>query len=240
VILVLSGEGPTDLGQCNNAQGLCSDPYFQPGPMAVLVDNIVAKKLKYSMLAVTPAAVRYVGEQFLANLAKARKGNRVSLVGKKQGQETAYFYINAWMLGEFAQKLEEDEEDEAVAVFFRDCDGTRAAANSLWNEKYQSIVDGFLRSGFQRGVPMLPKPKSEAWLLCAAQTPPYNNCVCLEDLPGNDASPNSAKMQLQLAFPQQVTSASLVAWLMVTPFDETKAAVMPSFDAFLKKLWAAI
>ena len=154
MILVLSGEGPTDLGQCNNAQGLCSDPYFQPGPMAVLVDNIVAKKLKYSMLAVTPAAVRYVGEQFLANLAKARKGNRVSLVGKKQGQETAYFYINAWMLGEFAQKLKEDEEDEAVAVSFRDCDGTRAAASTLWNGKYESIVDGFRRSGFQRGGPI--------------------------------------------------------------------------------------
>jgi hypothetical protein len=39
---------------------------------------------------------------------------------------------------------------------------------------------------------MLPKPKSEAWLLCAGQTVQHSHAA-LEDISGNDDSPNSAK-----------------------------------------------
>jgi len=48
MIVILSGEGPTDLGQCNNAQSICSDEQFQVGPMAVLLDQMLQPRLYYS------------------------------------------------------------------------------------------------------------------------------------------------------------------------------------------------
>ena len=43
---------------------------------------------------------------------------------------------------------------------------------------------------------MLPKPKSEAWLLCAIKNS-YQNCNALENESGNDNSPNNLKTQLE-------------------------------------------
>jgi hypothetical protein len=50
---------------------------------------------------------------------------------------------------------------------------------------------------FSKGVAMLPKPKSEAWLLCAIKNS-YQNCANLENESGNDDSPNSLKEQLEV------------------------------------------
>jgi len=49
-----------------------------------------------------------------------------------------------------------------------------------------------------RGVAMIPKPKSEAWLLCALKNKPYESCEKLEDRSGNDDSPNSLKKSWML------------------------------------------
>ncbi len=54
-----------------------------------------------------------------------------------------------------------------IAVLFRDSDGTASSGRGLWEDKRKSIEDGFGEAGFDYGVPMIPKPKSEAWLLCA-------------------------------------------------------------------------
>jgi len=55
---------------------------------------------------------------------------------------------------------------------------------------------GFKIEKFDRGVAMIPKPKSEAWLLCALRNKAYENCQKLEDRSGNDDSPNSLKKEL--------------------------------------------
>lgn len=239
MIVILSGEGPTDLGQCNNAQGTCSDEQFQFGPMAVLVDQMLQPRLNYSPKTI-PGAFQYVSELALKDRRKSTQSSKVSLVGKKRDQEIGYFYINAWMLGDIALERESTCKDKAIAILFRDCDGTRLTEAGLWAAKWKSMVDGFKRSGFARGVPMLPKPKSEAWLLCAAKKHAYQGCDKLEDLSGNDDSPNSAKNKLDTAFGGHKSTVELCEWLENNPFDVDSASTMPSFKAFQDELGRAL
>ncbi len=243
MIVVLSGEGPSDLGACNNAQGMCRKPEFVHGPMTVLVDKEIECQLRYSMLETTPEQYIYLSEERLRELEQVRKQNRrsVSLAGKKQAQETGYFFINAWMLGDEAQRLEEEQGDRAIAVLFRDCDGTRSSAASLWQDKWQSMRNGFDRSALGlRGVPMLPKPKSEAWMLCAVQNN-YQHCQSLEDLSGNDAAHGSAKALLDQAMQGNASRQTQVEWLADNGFDhDAVARMMPSYNHFKQSMAAAL
>lgn len=232
MIVILSGEGKSDFGQCNNAQGICSGDDYQLGVMAVLVEQMLEQRLGYSLRTI-PDALLFISESALASLGKQRKGKQISLTSKTRGHETGYFYINAWMLGQFAI---ETNQDNVIAILFRDCDGTRSSKAGLWDSKWQSMINGFQRSGFNQGVPMLPKPKSEAWLICAAKHQPYQNCSQLEDLSGNDDSPNSAKSQLDAIFEGHKSTAELCEWLENNPFDIDCACAMPSFKAFKERL----
>jgi hypothetical protein len=86
---------------------------------------------------------------------------------------------------------------------------------------------------------MLPNPKSEAWLLCAA-TPQLSDCARFENISGNDDSPNSAKAQLDAVLGGHHSGAALCEWLDAHPIDETRAATMPSFKAFQQSLEQAL
>lgn len=235
MIVVLSGEGTSDLGQCNNMQGLCQIPDFSIGPMTLLVDKEIEKNQHYSMLEVTPDSYFYVSETRLKELQRERKNQhrQVSLVGKNRTQETGYFYINAWMLGNATLQLEQEQGEQAIAVLFRDCDGSRSAGSNLWHCKWDSIKAGFERSGLdERGVPMIPKPKSEAWLLCAIKNN-YQHCAALENLSGNDDAPNSAKAQLEQALDGRSSTLHQLDWLKGNSFDsDSVAEQMPSYHNF--------
>lgn len=236
MIVLLSGEGPTDLGQCNNSQGTCEQPQFQLGPMTVLLDQLIESKLDYSPRSF-PGVFQYVSETELQAQSKQRTHRSIVLPGKKKGQETGYFHINALTLGTLAQNMAIDQEDQVIAVLFRDCDGTRSSKTGLWADKCSSMMDGFSRSGFEYGVPMLPNPTSEAWLLCAAKGQPYQNCHALENLPGNMASANHPKHKLAEAFGHQKTAQELCDWLDGCLMDFTAlTATMPSFAAFRNRL----
>jgi hypothetical protein len=60
----------------------------------------------------------------------------------------------------------------------------------------RSMLTGFEVEHISTGVPMIPKPKSEAWILCALRNN-YQHCAKLEDESGNDRSPNPLKQQLE-------------------------------------------
>ena len=233
MIVVLSGEGVSDLGQCTNALGECSGDDYQMGAMAILLDKMIEPKMGYS-LRTLPNAYQFVSEAVLEEHEIQRKSEqkKFAFAGKKHGKETGYFYINAWMLGEIALKKEQALNDTAIAILFRDCDGTRSSKSAMWDIKHESMLSGFQRSGFSRGVPMLPKPKSETWLICAAQKQAYQGCEKLEDLPGNDDSSNSAKKQLDAIFGHHKTATELRDWLEEIPFDVERAQSMPSFKTF--------
>lgn len=228
--LLISGEGPSDLGACNNAQGRCSDANFNRGPMAVWSARLWEQLLNYNLLD-TSEAVVYVSEHALAQKAKHSPQRMKRQRGKKQEAETGLFFSNAQQLGLMAQQLATDAETPVMAVLFRDADGTRSAPGQMWQTKWKSIVDGFSSVGFEFGVPMVPKPKSEAWLLCAGQTGQHSHAR-LEDISGNDDAPHSAKNQWNAFMGSTQTAAQEADWCANNPTDWKNLLTMPSFQAF--------
>jgi hypothetical protein len=236
MILLLSGEGATDLGCCNNTQGDCSDSDFSIGPIGVLIDKLMEPKIGYSMPTV-PGAVRYISKYKLMELAAKRKSNKrtVILRGSNREHETSFFYANALDFGLAALEIQESGHD-VVAVFFRDCDRMRSDPKHLWEIKFKSVSDGFQRAGFLHGVPMIANPKSEAWLLCAAKTSPFEHCAILEELSGNDDSANPAKEQLAEMLGGARSVVEMNEWLADLNFDVAGACEMPSFAKFHHRL----
>ena len=230
MFFLLSGEGPTDIGS------LDSEGHFTPGPMALLVDQIVESHWYYSILE-TDDAVRFVSESELAKEAEVLKAIKksIGLPGLKVKKETRYFFNNARLLAKIAIRLEVEYEREVVAILFRDSDGTASAGRGLWQDKRESMLAGFKEEVFERGVPMIPKPKSEAWLICAFKEQPYQNCPALENRSGNDHSPNSLKGELNTILSEQANRQSLC-----DAFNDKNARferiAMPSFRAFLERL----
>ena len=82
---------------------------------------------------------------------------------------------------------------------------------------------------------MIPKPKSEAWPICAFKEQPYQNCSILEDRSGNDHSPNSLKDELDTILGEQANRQ-----LLCDAFNNRNVRfdriAMPSFRAFLERL----
>lgn len=193
MIIFVSGEGPTDIGCCNNGYSLCSGDAFSPGPMTCLVDKLACQVVEYSLLEV--GAFEFVCERFLDESGRTRPRRSLVLPGAKSAKDTGYFFTNAQALAGIALERQEKEGRECPvgAILFRDADGTRSTRSGLWRDKINSIERGFAAAGFDRGVAMVPNPKSEAWLLCAIKSSAYQNCAALEELPGNDNSPDSAK-----------------------------------------------
>lgn len=236
--VLLSGEGPTDLGCCKNGQGICEGKDFRFGPMTVLLAQVVEQRLGYDFR-INPDGLIFVSETEVSAWAKQLPGRLRPTRGKRHGVETGHFFSSAMALGKEANTLSKQEHEPVLAVLFRDSDGTRSSPKTLWADKLQSMRDGFTFVECRTGVPMVPKPKSEAWLLCAAQ-PGLQNCEPLESVSGNDASPNSAKAQLEAEFGQHKSGEELCDWLIDCPADLERLQTMPSFLAFKQDLDLAL
>ncbi|MNY52661.1 hypothetical protein D3C86_1883510 [compost metagenome] len=78
---------------------------------------------------------------------------------------------------------------------------------------------------------MLPRPKSEAWLLCALKEVPYQNCEKLEEESGNDGAVNSLKDRLASRLGQDATRKLLNEILSEGRIDAARID-MPSFNEF--------
>lgn len=183
---VLSGEGPSDLGTA------------KPGPIAWLINNYIEKHLGYSLLDCSGSSF-FVSEGTLARIAKSLptrfRGKKADANG--MGSETRYYYKNARALGIWIRQQNFDAP--VLALLFRDADGTASSGRGEWLVKRQSIARGFEEEGISGGVPVVPKPKSEAWLLCALKYS-YTGCHKIElEASGNDRSPKSLKGQLDAA-----------------------------------------
>ncbi|WP_417377379.1 hypothetical protein [Gimesia maris] len=236
MFFLFSGEGTTDLGCCTNSGSHCRDRDYSHGPMAVVVGQIVESRHGYSPI--DTGFCGYVPKGTLAERAAELKTLRkpLSLPGKKTPKETRYFYNNARVLARIAKDFETLVDDEVVAVFFRDSDGSQSADRGLWDDKVASMYRGFDSEGFQRGVPMIPKPKSEAWVLCALKYGYHDGD--LETRSGNDHSPNSLKSEL-LAHCGPLSAQDLVALVRKRAIDIDQLK-MPSFMAFRVRLESVI
>jgi hypothetical protein len=238
MFFLFSGEGPTDLGGCSNPIDYCQGEEYRYGPMTVVVDQIVFALHQYSLLELS--AYGFVPKGTLMARASELKVVKKSLrlPGAKTPKETRYFFNNARVLSRIALELQTELDDEVVAVFFRDSDGTQSADRGLWEHKVNSMLNGFSEEGFLRGVPMIPKPKSEAWILCAMKYG-YQGCNDLEERSGNDKSPNSLKNELEEHSGSYLSGADLVALLENRTID-IEQLMMPSFTTFRNRLESVI
>jgi hypothetical protein len=197
MILVLSGEGPTDLGtKAPKKTGL----EFVPGPMAWIIDRLLARrdKLGYSILELHASGGDCVCLLSEGELSALRPPKPIYLPRGEDIPGNQYFRVGAILLGKHAKAIAIERSAPVIAVLFRDADGTRSTPRSAWQSKFTSMQHGFKDADFLSGVPMVPRPKSEAWMLCGLlkREDAGRDCGWLEDEPGNDASPRSLKGQL--------------------------------------------
>ncbi len=186
--LVLSGEGSSDLGFF-----LVYNNEFIAGSMYFIVDKLIEKEHDFSYYSAKNEMITFVPKAELTKLTRELP----PFTGKKGQRGTAYFTNNAIALARVAKRRARELNDEVVAVLFRDADGTVSTSRGMWEEKVASIVNGFKIEKFDRGVAMVPKPKSEAWLICSLKDRPYENCQRIEGRSGNDDSPNNLKDELE-------------------------------------------
>lgn len=233
MFFLLSGEGVTDIGAGQGATTIHEGEDFLLGPMAIIVAKVVEARHKYSIL---EGACGFISKASLVDRAKELKAakKQLRLPGPKQAKETRYFFNNARVLARVAMEHAKARNDEVVAVLFRDSDGTASAGRGEWEAKRKSILSGFAAEKFDRGVPMIPKPKSEAWLICAWKNNPYQGCDALEERSGNDNSPKNLKGELEELLDDDVSRDSLRKKVSESfAIDRIK---MPSFKAFRTRL----
>jgi hypothetical protein len=223
MFLILSGEGASDIGVSDQ----------EIGPMTKLVDLWITKQIGYSLIDTKLYSI--ISERDLVKKAKELPAR--SLKGKKQKSETRYFYKNARALASIAHQKSQElgSETPLVLVLFRDADGTASSGRGEWADKWNSMLAGFAIEQISTGVPMLPKPKSEAWILCALRNQ-YQSCAKLEDESGNDASPNSLKKQLKEFLGEPGSSELIDDNIESGLIDLDKITDMPSLTAFKDRL----
>ena len=136
-------------------------------------------------------------------------------------------------MAQIAFEYQRDEEIEVMAVLFRDSDDSSSSGRGLWQDKRESMLKGFTRQNFLYGVPMVPRPISEAWLLCALRDR-YRRCDRLEDESGRRRSANPLKKQIEKHLGEPPTRE-----LMVTKIEQGELDVrritMPSMMDFKER-----
>ena len=231
---LFSGEGPTDLGLCVDNAPTCEGDKYQHGPMTVMVDQIVEQRHQYSLL--ETGHYGFVSRRTLVDraheLKAARKGLR--LPGKRRAKETRYFFNNARVLARIAGERQGVLKDDVVAVLFRDSD-TASAGRGIWVDKRKSMLDGFKEEGFGRGVPMIPRPTSEAWLLCTLKKNRYQGRAVLEDPTSSSNSPHSLKRELEELHGRAPSREDLTQMVTARIIDIERVD-MPCFSAFRSRL----
>lgn len=226
--LLLSGEGKTDIGRTDQA-----------GPMAWIVDKLLEreKRIGYSLLECHTNGGECVQFVDKSKLVKHDELGPVLLRGIKRGKDMVFYTRNAQILGLLAKEVARQENGPVIAVLFRDGDGNHSSTVAEWREKFDSIARGFKLVEFETGVPMMPRPKSEAWLLCALKNMP--DCSDLENAPGNDDSPHSLKSQLAELIGHEPSAEEQAEWVKsgrINPDD----IHMDSFNEFRKELGKAV
>lgn len=236
MILMLSGEGKSDIGHRVPGE---SSMVYEPGPMAWIVDRLAEKCINYSLLDLQDQGAECVQFVSESELTEPDRPGPMLMRGLKRGRETGLFTRNAQVLGRLAKDLAHNRQDDVIAILFRDADKTNACNAGTWEEKRWSIENGFALAEFRNGVPMVPRPKSEAWLLCALKNPPYQYCNALEEASGNDDSPRSLKKQLAAVMGHDPTVQEQADWVRTGRIDP-ECIEMPSFTAFRKALNRAL
>ena len=225
------------MGQCDFGQRRCTGSEFQPGPMGLILDRLLDELVGDSPF--DSKVMEFVTEH---EVATNSRNLPMRLAGKKNEMENAVFFKNARALALLAKEKRTAEHGAPVAaVLFRDADGTHSQKRGNFESKWKSMMDGFAAEGFNHGVPMIPNPKSEAWLLCALREDVSHDCDALEStLPGNDKAPNPAKAQLKKVLAKRGKTTSDLNEMIQDGSLDPGVIDMPSFHRFKNRLASVV
>lgn len=220
MLLIFSGEGETDFGKSED----------NVGPLAKLADKWIERRAQYSFI--ETEMFKIIPKSDLVVRAKGMKAR--STRGKKKRPETKYFYKNARCLARLSKEIEDKTGFKTISMLFRDADTKATGGRGDWQDKWDSIINGFEDERIQTGVPMVAKPISEAWILCALQYA-YRNCSTLETITASKKSPYSLKNQLEEHLGQPVTRTLLNNKIDDGEIDFTCINDMPSLNKFKER-----
>lgn len=115
-------------------------------------------------------------------------------------KETRFAFVSGLALARLAQA----ERDVAGAVCFIDADHTRSEDKRIGEKLRDAIQQGFEFAHFDLGVPMVPNPCQEAWLLAYYQCymprqTAYNHAEQFEEMAGNKHARHQNNPKEQLA-----------------------------------------
>lgn len=189
--IVVTGEGKSDMGICHNQAQVCSGADYDIGPVTLLLIKLLerhlpawnADQLDFDH---PQSWVTFIYRNWFNEQAKAKRLIRPNKNVCKGFIEHAQ---RAEALASYAKAAECQ-----IAAYFHDTDGTREELHDDPQRRghlVDAIHAGFRAAEFSEcGVPVVPKPTSEAWFLCAVKTDPYQHCEALEtELSGNVRSP---------------------------------------------------
>jgi hypothetical protein len=200
--MVVTGEGKTDMGICNNQAQVCSSDDYDIGPVTLLLIKLLEKHLPPWNSGLVDfdhpeSFVTFIYRNWFNDQTKAKSLLRPS---KKLRTGNTVHAQRAAALAFYAIA-----NDFQIAAYFHDTDGTQKKCQDDPQRRMhlvEAIKEGFRAANFSCGVPVVPKPTSEAWFLCAVKTDSYQHCEALEtELSGNvDSSPErSPKKRLGAA-----------------------------------------
>lgn len=219
---VVVGEGNSDVGSSD----------ANPGPLMAAL-----RRLAEAFAPGEPFESRILSRGDLAALPRTRAARALRQRGAKRTEP------GMLTVEEQAGRLAAVAAGEAAgSVFFHDCDFTRSdtgggdtryrALVCAVERGFASVSSGVPPKPYAYGVPMIPMPRSEAWLLCHYREPRYRNGPAYERLPGNDSSPKSAKKLLARCLGCRVNEiychvdGEEIDWMRVDA---------PSFDFFRRR-----
>lgn len=232
---LFSGEGATDCGTCTFDDRICTGANFSEGPLVLLASQIVEGDGDYTAMVSHRYALveRPALNRIIADLKSRKK--QLRLPRNQQSRETLHFERSAQALARWARKWAEDLGDDVVAIYFRDADTRNATPSGDWQAKHDAVRRGFQLEAFERGVPMIPQPTSEAWLICALKDRPYEHCEQLEARSGSPKAKQPLKQELESILGTTPTREVLCELVTSWRIDEAKIN-MPSFNAFRTRL----
>lgn len=247
MIIVLSGEGPTDLGCCDGYTTICSSDSYKPGPFAIIVDKLIEGIFNYSPLEC--GAVHFVPRRELARIAAEvirMPPKSLRLPGHEKNKGNNFFVRNAQALAIASKTIAQNAANEPiVAVLYRDSDNTNSTPRTEWREKFDSIVQGFEIQDFRYGIPMVAKPIGEAWMISGFMRHTSKQSLELETESSNPNSLNPIKERLDeilsFAYPLDGTGKREKMNRLVNDGHVTSDNITASsFMHFLDKIKAAL
>lgn len=230
LFFLLSGEGSSDIGTTETPE-IVGDS-FHEGPLTYLIRQMLPTIGRTN----TEYTFRFVPRTVLDRVGKTeRESKKIRRRSKEDEKGSTYDFFNAACLGIVSLQFQ-TEAVPVIAIFFKDLDGTRGKPKN-WQFVFNLVLEGFQKAGFHRGVPMIPKPVSEAWFLCAIyrKRVPSLNCDNMENTTFGDGNNHQLKGVLEKEL-KDIPSMELLNEKIQSDEIDFRYINLPSYNAFKHRL----